>query len=201
MKKFGLTLSSLAVMAFFLSGPQLKAATLAQNLGGSQSSVLEFFWGQSFTVGGSGSYDDVALNLYDSAGAPYALGTGFLLTSAYAGTPSALSSATAGYVGSTDASGNFYTFSPSLTLAAGTTYYFYENAALGSITGDNTYGSNAFYDSSAANSGYLSGAPSSINFTVTGDQIAATPEPSSLLLLGTGALSLCGVIRRKLAAK
>lgn len=38
------------------------------------------------------------------------------------------------------------------------------------------------------------------DYTLAITQVSATPEPSSLLMLGTGALAVCGVMRRKLTA-
>jgi hypothetical protein len=191
-----------SISALFLvslvATPQLKAVTIASNTSGTTSSFVGYDWGQSFTPVAGGPFDNIVFNLYSSTGAPDAAGTGFLLSSAYSGTPSALSSSTPGFLGSATASGGFYTFAPSLTLLSGTEYFFYENAPLGSILGVNLYAGNAYYYS-LDNSAFFSGAPYSINFTVTGTA-TVTPEPSSLLLLGSGMLGLIGTARRKLRA-
>ncbi len=191
-----------SISALFLvslvATPQLKAVTIASNTAGTQSSLAGYDWGQSFTPVAGGPFDNIVFNLYSSTGAPDAAGTGFLLSTAYAGTPSALSSSTLGFLGSATASGGFYAFAPSLTLLSGTEYFFYENAPLGSILGNNLFPGNSYYFS-LDNSIYANGAPNSINFTVTGTA-TVTPEPSSLLLLGPGMLGLIGTARRKLRA-
>jgi PEP-CTERM motif len=45
--------------------------------------------------------------------------------------------------------------------------------------------------------GLITGYPSSLAFSVFG-QVGTTPEPSSILLLGSGILGLAGVLRRKM---
>jgi hypothetical protein len=55
-------------------------------------------------------------------------GTGYLLTSAYAGTRAGLSSTA--YLASTAAGSGLDTFDPSVTLVASTQYWFYDDSAL-----------------------------------------------------------------------
>src|SRR5262249_4909830 len=133
--------------------------TIATNTAGTALSTTGSFWGQSFTTAARGPFDDIVLNFYDSSMNPYAAGTGFLLSEAYSGIPSALSSSTPGYLGSAIASVDFYTFPPSLTLASDTQYFFYKNAALGSIKGFNVYAGGVYYFSFTS---FFSGAPNSM---------------------------------------
>src|SRR6202158_3414979 len=114
-KKIANACSIFALLSISLvSTPPLKAATIASNTAGTQSSSAGYDWGQTFTPVTGGPFDHIVLNLYDATGAPDAAGTGFLLSVAYGGTPGDLSASTPGYLGSATASGGFYTFAPSL---------------------------------------------------------------------------------------
>ncbi len=136
---------------------------------------------------------------------PLAVGTGFLFSSAYTGTPaglSSLSSATPGFLGQAVTAGGFYIFDSNLTLAPGTQYFFYENAVInqggrsggpgvgGPTAGPVYLGGVAFFTfPTSPNSNFVVD-PSgfSANFRVTGSPVrASVPDGgASALLLGLG---------------
>jgi hypothetical protein len=176
----------------------MRADTIAQNTGGFNNSSSGIYWGQSFTTVTSGPESNIAFNLFSDVPAttPYALGTGFLLSMAYTGTPSSLSSATPGFLGQANASGGFYTFNPSLTLLPNTQYFFYENAVLGSISGNNLYLGGHYYSSHSDSDGFF-GASNSINFRVTGSP-AGVPDAGTTFSLLSFALLGVVALRRKL---
>jgi len=175
------------------------AATLASDTAGPNVTGVSAYSGQSFTVAGTGTYDDITFNFYTSALAPYATGTGFLFSSAYSGTPNALSSSDPGYLGSASSSGGAYSFASSLDLTAGTQYFFYENGliAAGAISGGAPLAGQGDAFALSATGDFLNTSQGGTNFLVTGS--AATPEPSTFALLGTGLLGFAGVLRRRLA--
>jgi hypothetical protein len=89
-----------------------------------------------------------------------------------------------------------------MTLAAGTYYFTLQNA----VTGDgnpaywdiNNGPSVAFENTIGNVNGNLGPGSNSDTFSITGS--AATPEPSSFLLLGSGLAGFAGMIRRKIKA-
>ena len=97
------------------------------------------------------------------------------------------------------ASGNLYTFAPSLTLS-GNTLYFYENSDTpantlifsgGQVTGNEFTDPFPDFD-------YQLDAFSS-NYLVTGVPVTGTPEPARGLLLGTAVRALGGALRRRVS--
>jgi hypothetical protein len=159
--------------------------------------------GQSVTVSGAGAYSDIAFSLIDSNSNDYAVGTGYFFSSPYTGTIAGLSSSDPGYLGSAAASGGAYSFGSSMTLTAGQTYYFYENAAVPYpeiIVGGDTYSGSTYFAESDPQSDFTT-APSGYgqDFILTGDPVSATPEPSTILLLGTGLLGVASKRRSRFA--
>lgn len=185
-----LTLASLAFVTTSAS-----AATLAEFTGGTvTTSPGNYSPGQSFTVTGSGSFTNISFNFFSNVPAttPFASGTGFLLSSSYGGTPAALSNATAGYLGQATASGGFYNFGSSVTLSAGTQYFFYTGQTFSSaITGA---GFNAYAGGSYLLSQQLGNFADTVNtdsnFRVTGDAVGAPDGGSTALLLALGVAGL-----------
>jgi len=90
---------------------------------------------------------------------------------------------------------------PSLTLGAGTYYFTLQNAA--TVNDNPAYwdmnnGSSIAYQNGQNQKGVNESGSNSETFSITGVPAAATPEPSSFLLLGSGLAGFAGLIRRKL---
>jgi hypothetical protein len=176
--------------------------TLATVTGGQTPIDISLYIGQSFSVLGSGSYTNIVFNFFTPAGDSYALGTGYLFSNAYAGTPTGLSSAV-GYLGSAISSNNTYSFAPSVTLTAGNTYYFYEDSLVpqGSIAGGPA-SSDLYYAAYGPKELFGPGVSGTSNYLVTGSLLTESespvPEPSSLALLSSGTLAVLVGLRKRI---
>ena len=172
-----------------------RAVTIAENTGGLGTFSAAAYNGQSFTTVAGSPTSNIAFNFFSDipATTPYALGTGFVLSMEYLGTPAALSSSTPGFLGQATAAGGFYTFDPSLTLLPLTQYFFYENAQIpgNTITGNNVYAGGQHYFALTGTSTFQPNFVS-LNFRVTGTPVAAgVPDNgSTAMLLGIGVVAI-----------
>jgi hypothetical protein len=159
--------------------------------GTSVSAGSGFTLGQSVTTmasPGVAPWDHISFNLVDSQFNPYAVGTLFLLTQAYAGTEAGLSSVTPGFLASTsNTTGGVWTFAPTVMLQGSTKYFFYLDTPFdGSrqilFNDQDPLGGGEAYQ------GFL-GVPFhavpnvDLRFSLEGTPVARVPEPASLLLL------------------
>ncbi len=167
------------------------------------SSGTDAYYGQGFTVSGAGSYDDITFNFFTYTSStqetPYALGTGYLFSTPYAGTVAGLSSG-AGLLGSVAAANDVYTFASGLSLAAGSTYYFYEDGGVPDSTMGGVQPGSLYYTYGGSQN-FTPLSDFSTAYAVNGNSLSAspTPEPSSFALLGTGLLGVAGVVRKRFA--
>jgi hypothetical protein len=170
-----------------------RATTLVDYTAGTSPSTGWF--GLAFTTPSGGPWDDITFNfLATNATTPVAAGTAYIFSSAYAGTPSGLSSASY-LAASTGVASNVYDFSATFTLQPGTTYYIFENTSI--TVGANGAGAGSYAAlSSTTEYGVFSFV--SLDFQVAGD-LAPVPEPSAFFLAGLGAVALTMV--RRFAAK
>lgn len=95
-----------------------------------------FNWaGQSFSITGGGSFNNVRFHWYTFQRGATAFGNLYLLDREYLGVPGALGPATPGFVARSErVDGGAYLFPPAATLDAGTRYWVYTDAQ-GSFAG------------------------------------------------------------------
>jgi len=121
-----------------------EASTLEQVAGG-QTATSNNYLGQSVTIGGTASYNNLRFNwdgyapgTITAAGprGPLAVGNLILLTEEYLGLPGNLGASTPGYVAQSQRiDQGQYVFSPSVTLKSGTKYWFYASWQAGTVGG------------------------------------------------------------------
>ena len=186
-----------AVLVLLLSLHGLAGAVpIASNVAsGTDLGSVSLAHGQSFTVAPPGNYNQIVFNFFSDPAltTPAATGTAFLLSMQYLGSPGALSSATPGFLASTVAAGNLFTFDPSLTLTSGTQYFLYTNVvqSLVRVTETPVYAGGDRYRSLGGTDNFVLRAGEDTNFLVSGSLVAAgVPEldPGSWLV---GAAAAC----------
>jgi len=181
----GIAVASLLIA----SAPEASADIVASFTSGTDLSTEAGFVGQSFTTTNLVPETNITFNFYSNVppSTPEAVGTGFLLSQEYLGTPTALSSSTPGFLAQAAASGGEYSFGSAATLLPSTQYFLYENVLIPSGTtsgGSFSYsGGQSYYTPSSSSD--FGGGGASANFLVQG---SAVPEPSSVVL---GVIAAC----------
>lgn len=178
------------LVALAIAG-RASAATIVEVTGGTDTST--FYPGQSVTTPGSGPYDNLTFNWFNSLNAPAAYGTLFLLSQTYTGTPAALNTFTPGYMAQATAAGNLYTFASGVTLQSSTQYFFFANGQ-GDISGYSTNVYSGGNMSFGDNTGFYPDVGSDANFRLSG--VAAIPEPEAYAMMLAG-LGLMGFVARR----
>jgi hypothetical protein len=186
-------------LAFLVAGSSLAQAAELTSDATASATANPGYYGQAVTTpAGASGYDDITFSWLNS-GTPEAAGDLYILTSAYTGAPSGLSSAP--YLAeSISASDGVWTFSPSVVLSANTTYYFYSDSSALTITYDASGGASGGYFAVPGDGTFVLQSGLSQDFILSG-QSAPVPEPSSVVMLAGAVTALAAARRRKASTK
>ena len=194
---------SLAALVSVTAFTPSQAAVLAENYNGSDIPGGDhYYYGQSFTVEGSGAFNNVSISFFTGYGAsiPYAIGNIYLYSSALTGTVSDLGKG-ANFLGSAAAANSAFNFGPSLTLNGGTKYYAYLDAETPSaqFSRSNPYAGGEMFEAGPGTGfKYQKFSSFDFRFGIGGSPMtSAVPEPASwaMMLIGFGALG--GALRNR----
>lgn len=173
-----------------------QATVVVEERGGTAVASGSFYWGVSFTTPTGSPWDDITINFYDAVNNNLASGTGYLFTSAYLGSATGLSSA--GALAASTTTTNSWNFASSFQLLPTTQYYFYSDALLAPLLGNNVAAGESYFFNSSAFGNFTQVTGNNINFTVN-TTIPAVPEPATwaMMLLGFGGIGYSMRRRRK----
>lgn len=185
------------------------ADVIASNLEGSHRAHdgPTYYMGQSFTVEGSGQFNDITLSFYSTPGGPEAPGTVYLYDSAFTGTNTQLGTGS-GLLSSAIGVAGVYNFGSSIELTGSTKYYAYLASRNPGLLYDanNSYAGGEAYQAEAGN-GFKFDAISFVDYTfnATGSPLAissagAVPEPATWMFM-IGGLAMVGALMRRRVAR
>jgi hypothetical protein len=167
------------------------AAIVVDNNDGTSSSAFGGIFGQSFTTPTGGPWENIKFNFVNgTTGNPVAAGGLYALGQQYSGTPNALSTTTAGFLGFTNViSGGQWQFT-GLTLNPNTQYFFYMDGFTNEVVKfslTNPYAGGEGFNAVGPTTNYQAvGATFDLDFSAQGE-VTAVPEPSSIVFFSLAA--------------
>jgi hypothetical protein len=148
--------------------------------------------GQSVTIPGAHSWNNIRFNFYDLSGNPIAVRGLYIFDQYFSGSQNGpLTTDTGFYAENTSITGSQYVFAPSVELQGGSTYWFYPSAGggIGRVAfanSDQLAGGDRLYVSAGS---WRTDTGRDMAFLLEGDEIVTldippVPEPAGVGLLG-----------------